>query len=179
VAHRVELWKVLNDPTLAEDAPMKRRRPEKQLQKALCEHLTVRGITISTGGIIPPGGYRSPVEGAIFKSIGAKSGLPDLFLLREGKLYGLELKAEGGRISATQATAYVLLWQAGATVETAVGMGRGDSTAPGLGPVALKMPVVLFCAARGRYLLALYCFGLVTFRFPAAAMSESTASTER
>jgi hypothetical protein len=35
------------------------------------------------------------------------------------------------------------------------------------------------CAAPGLYLLALYCFGLVTFRFPAAAMSESTASTER
>src|SRR5262245_56360343 len=66
------------------------------------------------------------------------------FLLSDLILYGLELKAEGGRISPTQATAYALLWQAGATVETAVGMGRGDSTAPGLEPVALKMPVSTF-----------------------------------
>jgi hypothetical protein len=98
------------------------KRPEQQLQKTVCEHLTVRGHHDLYWWHHPAGGYRSPVEAAIFKGIGAKPGLPDLFLLRQGKLYGLELKPEGGRLSPTQSTAHVLLRQAGATINTAVGI---------------------------------------------------------
>jgi hypothetical protein len=106
---------------LAEDTSMK-RRAEQILQKAVCEHLTVRGHHDLYWWHHPAGRYRSHIEAAIFKSIGAKAGLPDLFLLRGGRLYGLELKPEGGRLSPTQATAHVLLRQAGATIETAVGI---------------------------------------------------------
>src|SRR5262245_8586399 len=98
------------------------KRPEQQLQKAVCEHLTARGQHDLFWWHHPAGGYRSPVEAAIFKSIGNKAGLPDLFLLRQGKLYGLELKPEGGRLSPTQTAAHVLLWQAGAIISTAVGI---------------------------------------------------------
>ena len=98
------------------------KRPEQQLQKAVCEHLTFRSHHDLYWWHHPAGGYRSPIEAAIFKGIGAKPGLPDLFLLRQGKLYGLELKPEGGRLSPTQATAHVLLRQAGATIDTAIGI---------------------------------------------------------
>ena len=101
---------------------MKRSHSEQQIQKAICQHLRVRGHRDLYWWHHPAGGYRSPVEAAILKSIGAKPGLPDLFLLRDGKLYGLELKAQGGRLSPTQATAQVLLRQAGATINTAVGI---------------------------------------------------------
>jgi hypothetical protein len=36
-------------------------------------------------------------EAAIFKGIGAREGLPDPFLQRQAKLYGFELKPDGGR----------------------------------------------------------------------------------
>jgi|SRR5262245_26353739 len=101
---------------------MKRRHPEQQLQKVVCQHLTVRGHPDLYWWHHPAGGYRSPIEAAIFKSIGTKPGLPDLFVLRDGKLYGLELKPESDRLSPTQATAHVLLRQAGATIQTAVGI---------------------------------------------------------
>jgi hypothetical protein len=103
-------------------ALMTRCRPEQQLQKAVCQHLAVRGHHDLYWWHHPAGEYRSPVEAAIFKSIGAKPGLPDLFLLRQGKLYGLELKPEGGRLSPSQATAHVLLRQAGATIDGAAGI---------------------------------------------------------
>jgi len=47
---------------------------------------------------VPNGGYRSPIEAAIFKGLGVKAGFPDLFIFRAtGKYHGLaiELKAPG------------------------------------------------------------------------------------
>jgi hypothetical protein len=98
------------------------RRPEQAIQKAICQHLTMRGHRDLYWWHHPGGGVRSPIEAAIFRSIGAKPGLPDIFLLHRGHLFGLELKAKGGRLSPTQATAHVLLRQAGATVEVATGL---------------------------------------------------------
>ena len=88
------------------------RRLEQQLQKAICEHLTVRARHEVYWWHHPAGGYRSPAEAAIFKSIGAKPGLPDILLVYQGRLYGLELKAEGGSLSPTQRTAHVMLRKA-------------------------------------------------------------------
>src|SRR5262245_38882537 len=98
------------------------KRPEQALQKAVCQHLTVRGRPNVYWWHHPAGGYRSAVEAGIFKSIGAKPGLPDIFLLYQGQLYRLELKAERGRLSPTQATAHVLLRQAGAVIKVATGI---------------------------------------------------------
>jgi hypothetical protein len=98
------------------------RRSEQQLQKAICEHLTVCGHHDLYWWHHPARGFRSKTEAAIFKSIGAKPGLPDLFLLYRGRLFGLELKAEKGRLSGTQAICHVLMRQSGAAIETAVGI---------------------------------------------------------
>lgn len=65
---------------------------------------------------IPNGGARSKAEGAIFKAMGVKSGVPDLFLpvpmelvrddgysARSAGLF-IEMKARGGRVQPNQKT---------------------------------------------------------------------------
>src|SRR5262245_24812842 len=72
------------------------------LQRVVCEHLTVRGHHDLYWWHHPAGGCRSAIEAAIFKSIGAKPGLPDIFILHRGRRFGLELKSENGRLSPTR-----------------------------------------------------------------------------
>jgi hypothetical protein len=67
-------------------------------------------------------GARTAVEGAILKACGVRAGTPDLILIREGKIFALELKATGGRLSPAQHEAHDELRQAGAEVATAVGI---------------------------------------------------------
>jgi hypothetical protein len=49
-------------------------------------------------------------------------GVPDLILIRDGKTYGLELKADGARLTPVQRMAHVLMRAAGAEVAVAVGL---------------------------------------------------------
>lgn len=54
---------------------------------------------------IPNGGYRSPAEAGILKSMGVRAGVPDLHLpVETGGYYGLyiELKKPGGKLSRDQ-----------------------------------------------------------------------------
>jgi hypothetical protein len=44
----------------------------------------------------------SPQQQAAMSRIGLKRGLPDLFILYDEKLYGIELKRPGGRVSETR-----------------------------------------------------------------------------
>jgi hypothetical protein len=101
---------------------MKKCRPEQQLQKIVCEHLSLRAPPIVFWFHVGNGGWRSPIEAKVFKSLGVRPGVPDLILIHEGRTYGLELKADGGRLTPVQRTAHVFMRQAGATVETAVGI---------------------------------------------------------
>ena len=53
----------------------------------------------------PNGGYRTPVEGRIFKAMGTRAGFPDLILLlptAEYTLLAIEMKADKGRQSDSQ-----------------------------------------------------------------------------
>ena len=50
----------------------------------------------------PNGGGRGPAEGGILKAMGVKAGIPDLFILRNGLLFGIELKSEDGNVSPSQ-----------------------------------------------------------------------------
>lgn len=79
-------------------------------------------ITANRGGVyeklrllfhIPNGGARSKTEGAIFKAMGVKAGVPDLFLpvvqeVTEGEMSALagglfiEMKSEGGKVRPNQ-----------------------------------------------------------------------------
>jgi hypothetical protein len=95
---------------------------EMQIQRAVFEHLRRRGAP----GIFCwhpfSGGYRKPREAAIYKGLGAIAGLPDVMVLHNGKLFAIELKREGGQVSAPQLATMVELREAGAIVGVAVGL---------------------------------------------------------
>ena len=96
----------------------RRKQPEAQLQRALVEHLRwgPRGDTWWTH--IPTGGRRSPIEAAIFKSLGVRVGSPDLLIIRAGQPLFLELKAPGRKLSSAQIECHAALQRAGAQIET-------------------------------------------------------------
>jgi hypothetical protein len=81
---------------------MARSNPEQQIQRAVVQHLRTRGAPGMVFLHCPNGGYRRPIEAAIFKAMGVRAGAADLLLWRDGNSYALELKAPGGRISVAQ-----------------------------------------------------------------------------
>ena len=100
----------------------RRQRPEQQVQAAVFQHFKLRG----TPGVFCfhpfSGGYRRPIEAAIYKRLGAISGLPDVIAIRDGVTYALELKADGGKLSETQRATLAAMIEAGAIVGVAVGI---------------------------------------------------------
>lgn len=100
------------------------KRPEQQLQRAVAEHLRLRAQRDVWWAHCPNGGMRSAIEGAIFKSLGVRAGTPDLLLCKDGKLFALELKVLGGRLSAAQKVTHEELRRAGATVAVATGIAQ-------------------------------------------------------
>jgi hypothetical protein len=70
----------------------------------------------------PNGGYRLRSEAAILKGSGVLAGLPDIIALKAGRMYALELKREGGKISAEQQDTMEMLTAAGATCAVAYGI---------------------------------------------------------
>jgi hypothetical protein len=95
------------------------RRPEQALQRSVIQHLHWRAPRDVWFAHYPGGGWRSRAEAAILKSMGTKPGTPDLLLVRDGKLFGLELKAPGGRLSPAQVECHEDLHHAGVTVAVA------------------------------------------------------------
>jgi hypothetical protein len=75
-----------------------------------------------TAFAIPNGGYRRKTEAAIFKGQGVRAGVPDIFLLHEGRAYFLELKRDDGRLSANQVECLEELEGAGAICHVAHGL---------------------------------------------------------
>jgi hypothetical protein len=98
------------------------KRTEQAEHRAVINHLHARGVKGAVFWHTPSGGYRSPIEAAILKGMGARSGFPDLFILHEGKLFGLELKAAKGRMSLAQINTHVELERAGAIMGAAYGL---------------------------------------------------------
>lgn len=66
---------------------------------------------------VPNGGSRNAAEGARFKAIGVKAGVPDLMFLAHQRFYCLEFKEPGGKgvLSAAQRAMHARLIDAGAT----------------------------------------------------------------
>lgn len=100
----------------------KRAQPERGIQVALVEHLQWRAPREIWWTHFPAGGRRSRITGAILKGMGAKAGVPDLLFLAHGRLYGLELKADRGRLSPTQVATHENMRRAGAVIGTAGGV---------------------------------------------------------
>src|SRR5262245_59988931 len=101
----------------------KRAQPELQLQRALLQHLELRG----TGWLVwstPNAGIRSPRHGAILKATGMVPGVGDLSLLEPptGDYHELELKSDNGRLTPAQRVRRDAVRKAGGTWECAHGL---------------------------------------------------------
>jgi hypothetical protein len=59
---------------------------------------------------------RDELTGAILKARGAVAGLPDHWLIHDGRVFCIELKRKGGVLSADQIMCHLLLRRAGAEV---------------------------------------------------------------
>jgi hypothetical protein len=100
------------------------RRPEQQIHRAVIEHLGRRGVPNVFAFHPPNGGWRTAVEGAILKSLGVVPGMPDVIIINNGKVYGLELKTDAGRLSDHQHNTIEAMQRAGATVAVAHGIDQ-------------------------------------------------------
>lgn len=97
---------------------MRRRRqnrPEQDLHRTVARFLSVALPTDAVFWHTPNGGGRSKAEAGIFKALGVKAGMPDLFILHGGHLHGIELKSESGRITVHQGDTIHRLSLAGCT----------------------------------------------------------------
>jgi hypothetical protein len=101
---------------------MPSRLSETEIQHAVFAHLKARGAPSVFTFHVPNGGYRKPVEAAILKGMGVISGLPDIIAIHHGRVFALELKAEGGRATAAQLACIAALREAGAVTAVAVGL---------------------------------------------------------
>ena len=91
---------------------------EQQIHRSLVEHLRWRGVPDCFAWHTPNGGYRRKAEASILRSMLVVPGVPDLLLLREGHLRGMELKREGGRLWPDQIIVHEAMRRAGAEVCT-------------------------------------------------------------
>jgi hypothetical protein len=102
---------------------MKRRRPEDEIQRAVFQHLAARPAQGVFAFHVPNGGQRSPIEAAILKGLGVKAGVPDVIAIRQGQVYGLELKApRHGRLSPAQRETIPAMERAGCICRVATGL---------------------------------------------------------
>jgi hypothetical protein len=97
---------------------------EQLIHRTVVQHLEFRAVPGCFWFHVGNGGYRRPIEGNIFKGLGVKAGIPDLILIRNGSVFGLELKADRGRLTRAQAAAHQQMRDAGVVVETAVGLDQ-------------------------------------------------------
>ena len=96
--------------------------PEQQIQRAVFQHIRARGVRGLFAFHPANGGYRRRTEAAILKGLGVVAGVPDIILIDRARVFGLELKAEGGRPTTGQGDAMRAMAAAGATVAWAAGL---------------------------------------------------------
>lgn len=103
-------------------AKVKRQNPEARIQVALCNHLRWRAKPDCFWFAVPNGGSRNVIEASHLKDQGVRAGVPDMILICGGRTYGLELKADQGRVSVAQHATQIEMEMAGAAVATAYGL---------------------------------------------------------
>jgi len=100
----------------------RRHRPEAAIQRCVFHHLRARGAPGVFAFHPANGGYRKPIEAAIMKGLGVVAGVPDVIAIHNGRVFAMELKAEGGRASDKQLATMAALREAGAIVAVAIGL---------------------------------------------------------
>jgi hypothetical protein len=103
-------------------------RSRAQSERDLIQHLRLRAPAGTFWTHFPAGCRRSRVTGAILKGMGARAGVPDLLIVRDGRLFVLELKAGRGGLSDTQRETHAEMRAAGAVIGTASGIDEAVDT---------------------------------------------------
>jgi hypothetical protein len=104
-------------------------RPEQDIHRAVIGHLKLRAMPGLVYWHAPMGMHAgSKVQGAIMKGLGARAGVCDLILVHRGNVYGLELKAEGGRVTEPQIEFMQDLDRAGGFTAVATGIDQALNT---------------------------------------------------
>ncbi len=111
-------------PSITPAVSGRRRSPlsEDKIHRAVVQHLKVRGRKDCVWLHCPNGGQRNKTEAARFVGLGVKPGVPDIMIIMDGSVYGLELKSDTGRLSPAQRAMHEQMRTAGATVETTRGL---------------------------------------------------------
>jgi hypothetical protein len=112
---------------------MKRARPEQQIQRTIFENIRTRGAPGVFAFHPANGGYRKPVEAAIMKGLGVVAGVPDVIAIHNGRVFAMEIKAEGGRATDKQLACIAALREAGAFTCIAEGLDRALACLEGWG----------------------------------------------
>ena len=99
-----------------------RARPEDAIQRAVVLHYQQRRASGVFMFSVPNGGYRRSIEAAIMRGTGTVAGVPDTIWIKGGRVYALELKAPGGRVSANQFATIAAMEDAGAYTAIAEGL---------------------------------------------------------
>lgn len=107
---------------------IRRQNPEAEIQRAVVQHLHQRGAAGLVFFHVPNGGKRKPIEAAIFKGMGVRAGVSDLILVHAGKIFALELKAEGGRATEAQMAFLSDIDRAGAYTAMPTGLNAALAT---------------------------------------------------
>jgi hypothetical protein len=100
------------------------KRPEQQIQRAVFEHFRIRAAPGVLAWHTPNGGYRRKTEAAILRGLGVVGGIPDVLVVKDGRLFALELKPEGGRLTESQERTLIALRDAGAAATHAHGIDQ-------------------------------------------------------
>ena len=94
-------------------------RPEQDIQIAVCEHLGLRAEPRVFWFHVPNAGKRSNFVGKKLCDSGLISGVPDLVILMDGRMYCLELKAPQGKLTPSQRLVMERMRDCGAQVAVA------------------------------------------------------------
>ena len=109
-------------------------RREQEIQKAVFAHLRQRGaqerVRVSSGKRRLSHGLS---RRRFFKAMGVVPGTPDVICIKDGQVFGLELKAEGGKLSEAQRATIEAMRVAGAVVEVATGIDQALAALEGWG----------------------------------------------
>jgi hypothetical protein len=100
----------------------RRAQPEARIQRTIVQHYRQRAMPGVFMFAVPNGGLRSKIEAAILKATGTVAGVPDTIWIKGGRVFAIELKSEGGRLSDAQLATMAAMREAGAVVAVATGI---------------------------------------------------------
>jgi hypothetical protein len=109
------------------------RHLEDNLQKSVFRYFCLQ-YPEKKGLLFHPanGGKRDAMEAAKFKAMGVLPGVCDLLLIHDGKLHGIELKTQKGKLSPAQKELHLIWEKAGVTVFTCYGLDEAIKVIDGI-----------------------------------------------